>query len=418
MGLGSPLQDIALVEPAGVPGGDGDGDEESAAAAAPPQANGVGNGTVSGPDVDGSGKAGRDPSWPQLTVATKQRPAGVATPAVAAGGGAVPQQCVLLRAGGIMSTLDMQEGTEVLLSDAVERFWLPVSAAAAAPGRVSSSASLPLASAGGSAAATPATLSASNSTAALARQSSGAEAPPGAAAAAVAELATRQQEQQQQQQPPRVEMPWWTYGARGMQVPPRRTTLVAFAFDLANTQTARTHPTYPRLPPPQLWFPSSPLEPLTPSLRAAGGLAAASPTATGLAAAAAAASINSTDPELEFDREVYPAGVSLAEVSIIGGQAGGRAGWWMGGWVLGMMGDRECSVSAARLFAYMCMPAPCLRSRPAGVTQRTARNPAFPPYAPQALCFQPLPESQPVLPCLLRRLLQKGREEDALELAR
>ena len=268
MGLGSPLQDIALVEPAGVPGGDGDGDEESAAAAAPPQANGVGNGTVSGPDVDGSGKAGRDPSWPQLTVATKQRPAGVATPAVAAGGGAVPQQCVLLRAGGIMSTLDMQEGTEVLLSDAVERFWLPVSAAAAAPGRVSSSASLPLASAGGSAAATPATLSASNSTAALARQSSGAEAPPGAAAAAVAELATRQQEQQQQQQPPRVEMPWWTYGARGMQVPPRRTTLVAFAFDLANTQTARTHPTYPRLPPPQLWFPSSPLEPLTPSLRA------------------------------------------------------------------------------------------------------------------------------------------------------
>jgi hypothetical protein len=43
-----------------------------------------------------------------------------------------------------------------------------------------------------------------------------------------------------------------------------------------------------------------------------------SPTATGLAAAAAAASTNSTDPELEFDREVYPIGVSLAEVSIIG----------------------------------------------------------------------------------------------------
>jgi hypothetical protein len=43
-----------------------------------------------------------------------------------------------------------------------------------------------------------------------------------------------------------------------------------------------------------------------------------SPTATGLAAAAAAAASNSTDPELEFDREVYPIGVSLTEVSIIG----------------------------------------------------------------------------------------------------
>lgn len=75
------------------------------------------------------------------------------------------------------------------------------------------------------------------------------------------------------------------------------------------------------LPPPlQLWFPSSLSEPLTPSrsLSLASPLAIASPTATGLAAAAAAASTNSTDPELEFDREVYPIGVSLAEVSIVG----------------------------------------------------------------------------------------------------
>lgn len=42
---------------------------------------------------------------------------------------------------------------------------------------------------------------------------------------------------------------------------------------------------------PQLWFPSSLSEPLTPSLRSL-----ASPTATGLAAAAAAAASNSTDP--------------------------------------------------------------------------------------------------------------------------
>jgi hypothetical protein len=55
---------------------------------------------------------------------------------------------------------------------------------------------------------------------------------------------------------------------------------------------------------------------------------------------------------------------------------------------------------------------------PAGVVQRTARSQAFPPEAAQSLCFHPLPESQPVLPCLLRRLLQKGRAVDALELAR
>ncbi len=32
-------------------------------------------------------------------------------------------------------------------------------------------------------------------------------------------------------------------------------------------------------------------------------------------------------------------------------------------------------------------------------------------------CFHPLPESQPVLPCLLRRLLQKGKAKEALSLA-
>lgn len=54
----------------------------------------------------------------------------------------------------------------------------------------------------------------------------------------------------------------------------------------------------------------------------------------------------------------------------------------------------------------------------AGVMQRTVRSQAFAPDAAQSLCFHPLPESQPVLPCLLRRLLQKGRQDDALELAR
>lgn len=60
-----------------------------------------------------------------------------------------------------------------------------------------------------------------------------------------------------------VEPPWWTYGARGM----------------------------------QLLFPSSLAECLSPRSEL---------------------SSRSVDPELEFDKEVYPIGISLAEVSIIG----------------------------------------------------------------------------------------------------
>ena len=61
-----------------------------------------------------------------------------------------------------------------------------------------------------------------------------------------------------------MEIPWWTYGARGM----------------------------------QLWFPKTLAEPLL--------------------ASAASHTHCATDPELEFDREVYPIGVSLSEVSIVG----------------------------------------------------------------------------------------------------
>lgn len=65
----------------------------------------------------------------------------------------------------------------------------------------------------------------------------------------------------------------------------------------------------------------------------------------------------------------------------------------------------------------------------AGITQRTVRTPgagagtaagrgpdgafghgAYP-------CFHAMPESQPVLPCLLRRLLQKGKADAAAALA-
>lgn len=263
-----------------------------------------------------------------------------------------------------MSKLDLQEGTEVLLSDGIERFWLPLSSASATAGTsglvsrtnsFTAAGGVGLAGSGSSgrleAAAGGPSLSTSSSVAGgLGRLTSEVETelPAGSSAAAAAarmevqRVATaaaahasagEAQGGEQARQPPRVEMPWWTYGSRGM----------------------------------QLWFPSSLLEPLTPSARS---LSLASPTATGMSAAAAAAATNSTDPELEFDREVYPIGVSLAEVSII------------------------------------------------GVMQRSVRSQAFPPEAPQSLCFHPLPESQPVLPCLLRRLLQKGRQEEALELAR
>ena len=57
----------------------------------------------------------------------------------------------------------------------------------------------------------------------------------------------------------------------------------------------------------------------------------------------------------------------------------------------------------------------------AGITQRMTRNAArqqSTSYAhAQCPCFHPLPESQPVLPCLLRRLLQKGKAQEALSLA-
>lgn len=67
--------------------------------------------------------------------------------------------------------------------------------------------------------------------------------------------------------------------------------------------------------------------------------------------------VSPQDPELEFDQEVYPVGISVAEVAIV------------------------------------------------GITQRTVRNKAG--EGGELPCFHPLPESQPVLPCLLRRLLQQ-----------
>jgi hypothetical protein len=56
---------------------------------------------------------------------------------------------------------------------------------------------------------------------------------------------------------------------------------------------------------------------------------------------------------------------------------------------------------------------PCL---PAGGGM--ALQPALPLLSPPLPCFHPVPESQPVLPCLLRRLLQRGALAEAHALAR
>lgn len=102
------------------------------------------------------------------------------------------------------------------------------------------------------------------------------------------------------------EVPWWAYGHRGMQV----------------------------------WYPSQ------------------------HESASLSASPQQLDPELDFDREVYPLGVSPAAGVIVGI-------------------SQRLSISA-------CSDLPC---------------------------FEPSPQAQPILPCLLRHLLQRDKLEEAVELA-
>jgi len=103
------------------------------------------------------------------------------------------------------------------------------------------------------------------------------------------------------------ELPWWAYGRNGMQV----------------------------------WYPSS--------LATAGSPGGAAP---------------QLDPELEFDREVFPLGICPTSGTII------------------------------------------------GVTQHLAFHPSVP-----LPCFEPTAKAQPVLPCLLRHLLSKGHIPEAVHLA-
>lgn len=245
-----------------------------------------------------------------------------------------PSHCVLLRGGGMLSVLDMQQGSEVVLSDKIEAYWLPSSPGAtpALPKML-----LPHTPSGGGvgrddSAAAMQTSPAAKGAAWLERRTSDAA----AAAAAALREAAGEAAAAAEEEAVRVEMPWWTFGARGM----------------------------------QLWFPSTfsdpQLSPATAGMGSLGGHTGSSPLA---AVAGARGGANATDPELEFDKEVYPLGVSLSEVSIF------------------------------------------------GIMQRMARSTVLPLGSPAALSFHPHPESQPVLPCLLRRLLEQGQAADALELA-
>ncbi|KAI8472364.1 MAG: RIC1-domain-containing protein [Monoraphidium minutum] len=275
----------------------------------------------------------------------------------AAAAAAAPRQAVLLRRGGALSVLDLDLGTELLLSEEIECFWLSSRLPVGGGPGASRAGSTALPSRAGSAAAAHALSHAHG------HASRGPLAAAGPAAAAGGALALLEAIDAAV-----VELPWWCYGASGM--------LLWFASLLP--------------PPPPPTSPpgggaGSGAPPPRAALGSGGGLAARqgsgglapSPSIAAAAAAVAAANTGGTDIELEFDREVYPIGVSLADASIV------------------------------------------------GVTQRLMRVPlgagdpsqgGEPPLAMP--CFHPAPESQPVLPALLRRLLLKGASAEALALAK
>ena len=152
-----------------------------------------------------------------------------------------------------------------------------------------------------------------------------------------------------------VEMPWWAYGPQGMQLwfPSSLSTPLVTPWGAHRTSRTSTTST---IPPPSS---SSSFKDVREGGRDKGG----SPVGGA-----------SMDMELEFDQEVYPIGISLADASIV------------------------------------------------GMTQRLSRPPLPSSPAPSSSGYalpllHPVPESQPVLPCLLRRLLQKGAFDEAVSLA-
>jgi hypothetical protein len=364
LGLGGPLQELTLLPPPLLPAEEESEDEINSGA--------TGGGGLSG--------------WLKRSISTTNN-ASSTTTTTAMKSEEGPSHCVLLRGCGILSVLDLQNGTESVLSDQIESYWLPQSSGSkpvlpspssttpaasssllSAVGRDDSAAAMPIDEVNSPAAKGAAWLERRTSDVAAAVAAMGSDELDAMAAAAASmgisgggggnigrsasggllgsygstSLLFAAGNGAVEEEPPPVEMPWWTYGARGM----------------------------------QLWFPSSLFNPSWGRSHFGGGsgshhnLHSISNSPYGASSSASArGGANATDPELEFDKEVYPLGISLAEVSIV------------------------------------------------GMMQRTARSGSFPPKSPPAFSLHPHPESQPVLPCLLRRLLEQGRAADALELA-
>lgn len=92
-----------------------------------------------------------------------------------------------------------------------------------------------------------------------------------------------------------VEMPWWAYGV-GIYIFFFNIFIIMLIIFIYKKMEKKVRGM-------ELWFPSSLNKPLTPrksnNIEETGGL-------------------HELDPELEFDREVYPIGISLADAAIVG----------------------------------------------------------------------------------------------------
>ncbi len=228
-----------------------------------------------------------------------------------------------------------------------------------------------------------------------------------------------------------VEMPWWTYGPKVRWCfYTKRRVLYTTHIHVITLHSITLHSIITPSPPStqgmQLWFPSTLLGAATPT---PSHTPLSTPHFLGGSSAAAAGATHSPsatqDPELEFDKEVYPIGISFAEVAIVGitqrtVRSAAAADVYGGG------GVGEGSVSGGGSLHNMPTGGGdggggVTSSSTAAATHRTSEyvQPTT-TSSPQehVPCFHPLPESQPVLPCMLRRLLQQNKFQEALTLAR
>ncbi|KAF8071370.1 R06F6.8 [Scenedesmus sp. PABB004] len=230
-----------------------------------------------------------------------------------------------------------------------------------------------------------------------------------------------------------VEMPWWAYGPVGMQLWFPSLVLAAMACPPHSSSSGGLLAPQASLPAqlsPQGSTPgalAASLGPSTPRAPAAAGGTAlpharSAPALAGAGAAGAPGGAPGPvggglasgpggviEMELEFDREVWPIGVSLADASLVGvtqrvlrpapAPGGGQA-----------VSPRRRSSSGGGRGAAAKQPAAGAGAGAASAAAGGGGGLGLP-------FFLPVPESQPVLPALLRRLLQQGALPEALALA-